>query len=73
MGQHQHDIELASMERLCRDLVAEEGALPLERAGRLKLAANYRNEATGFSDMPHLPRKPRNREAKPDYHAVFPT
>ena len=42
MRQHQHDIdELARMERLCRDM-AVDSTFPLERAGLLEMAENYR-------------------------------
>lgn len=42
MGKHQHDIdELKRFERLCLDL-AEDSAMPEERAGLLEMAANYR-------------------------------
>lgn len=43
MGQDQHDIEeFARMERLCLELAAGESALPLEQAGLLTIASNYR-------------------------------
>jgi len=45
MGQDHRIIdELKHFERLCLDL-AEDSALPLERAALLELAANYRTEA----------------------------
>ncbi|MCP3399998.1 hypothetical protein [Bradyrhizobium sp. CCGB20] len=45
MGQHQHNIdELARMERICLEL-AGESRLPLERAGLIEMASNYRAAA----------------------------
>jgi hypothetical protein len=55
MGRHQQDIdELARMERICLDL-AGESRLPLERAGLLAIANNYRARSSTLRPAMRLP------------------